>query len=765
MSTVPAWLSQALELQAKGDLMGANRIAERERNADPQSIDALNLAAMLEARQGRLPKALALLETALEKQPESATLWRNQGNVLTMMGEAQSAIESFDRAISLDPKSPSAFFSRAEALSRLRRHVSALRDYEQAVSLAPDDPVIALTPALSLTALERVEEAEVVVHRVLSRWPRHVDAMVLRAKLLTMAQRFEEAFEWVSKARQIESGYLPAILQWGHILVQKGDFSAAVELADKVLIQISHPEAWLIKGYGLIQEKPEEALAALRIGVERTPDHVGLLNACATAYVRLERPDEAVAIFERVLCLEPDNPQAISGLAARRLDLMDGIGLESLAPKLEELVRQGHGAVFPFSFLSISSKPALHAACAINWVKSRFPVPPTPLSPPRLQRLVAGRKIRVGYLSSDFRQHAVGLQIVELFELHDRSAFQIVGFSTSANDESAIGQRIRRTFDVRCDLQGAAYDVVAREIAKQEIDILVDLNGHTTGNVLPSLAYRPAPVQVSYLGYPGTLGTTFIDYIIADDVVLPPAEEQHVVEAVVRMPFSYQVNDRKRTTLEVIVSRKYYGLPPKGFVFCSFNKPLKLNLEMIGVWSQILSRVPGSVLWLLGGSKDIEDRLWSAFEQRGVARGRVIFAGYVPPAEHVARQSLADLFLDSLPYNAHGTGSFALSAGLPLLTCRGSTFAGRVGASLLLALGVPELVTESWAEYVQVAERFATDEAWRLDVTNKVRSGRVSSPLFDTPAFARHIEWAYRHMLERYASGAAPTSFSVPAMI
>ncbi|MBV9523287.1 MAG: hypothetical protein JO010_10870, partial [Alphaproteobacteria bacterium] len=417
-------------------------------------------------------------------------------------------------------------------------------------------------------------------------------------------------------------------------------------------------------------------------------------------------------------------------------------------------------SILPFILLATADDPALHLRCAKSFVGAGSGFARlTPLWDATLYR---HPRMRIGYLSADLRNHAVAHLIAGLFEGHDRERFEIHAFSWANDDASEIRRRLERSFEHFHDVRHASDREVAQRMRALEIDIAVDLTGFTENGRHAILAHRPAPIQVNYLGYPGTIGADFIDYIIVDPFVVAADQQQFFAEKLVHLPECYQANDRARPIAADGVTRAECGLPEKGFVFACFNNPYKLTPPVFDVWMRLLRAVPGAVLWLLQDNDWARANLCREAERRGVCAGRLVFAPILPPAEHLARQRLADLFLDTLPYNAHTTASDALWVGLPVLTCVGRSFAARVAGSLLHAIGLPELVTSTLEDY----EALALELARRPDLLNglrdRLRQNRLTLPLFDTDRFCRHIEDAYRRMWEMWQSGEPPRAFAVP---
>jgi predicted O-linked N-acetylglucosamine transferase (SPINDLY family) len=427
--------------------------------------------------------------------------------------------------------------------------------------------------------------------------------------------------------------------------------------------------------------------------------------------------------------------------------------LGTLVARLESKITRREKATPPFPLLALTGSPAIERMAAEIWVAHKHP---TAVAMPRMPRREGGAKIRIGYFSADYREHACARLFVGLFEQHDRSRFEVTAFSFGPESDDALRRRLSAAADAFIDVGDRSDRDVALLARALGIDIAVDLMGFTQGARTAVFALRAAPIQVNFLGYPGTMGAGFMDYLVADATLIPPSSRQHYAEAIAYLPGSYQPNDDRRPIPERTFSREELGLAQADFVFCCFNNNYKITPATFDSWMRILDQVDGSVLWLLEDNQLATRNLRQEAQRRGVSPDRLVFAPLMAPQDHLARHRAADLFLDTLPYNAHTTASDALWAGLPVLTCRGETFAGRVGASLLAAARSPELVTETPEQY----ERLAIELATRPDKLRRIReelvAGRRAAPLFDTRTFARHIEAAYSAMHERCLAGLAP---------
>jgi protein O-GlcNAc transferase len=435
----------------------------------------------------------------------------------------------------------------------------------------------------------------------------------------------------------------------------------------------------------------------------------------------------------------------------------DWRGLDRLKSQIENGLRAGKPAIMPFAYAASFESPAGQLRASGIYAQRICPHRIASWQGPRYRH----DRIRLAYFSSDFRAHATGYVMAELFERHDRARFETFAISFGFDDGSKMQSRLRGAFNRFVDVKEKSDREIAALVREMEIDIAVDLKGFTENSRPGIFALRPAPVAVSYMGFPATMGADFIDYIIADRFVIPETENGSYSEKVVYLPDSYWVNDSKKRISERTPSRVEAGLPEAGFVFCCFNNNYKIRPEFFDVWMRLLHKVEGSVLWLFEGHAAVARNLRQEAAARGIAPERLIFAPRMALADHLARHRLADLFLDTLPYNAHTTATDALWVGLPVLTCAGSTFVGRVCASLLDAIGLPEMIAGSLEAYEALALKLATEAQALAAVKEKLGRNRASQPLFDTDRFRRHFEAAFITMHERHQRGEAPASFSV----
>jgi predicted O-linked N-acetylglucosamine transferase (SPINDLY family) len=414
--------------------------------------------------------------------------------------------------------------------------------------------------------------------------------------------------------------------------------------------------------------------------------------------------------------------------------------------------------ILPFVLTGFIDDPVLHRICAENYCRHLVPVTPAPLVD---AAPYPHEKIRIAYLSADFQHHATAILMAELFERHDRERFELHALSFGEDDGTGWRERLVKAFDHFHDVRLLTDEASADLLRSLEIDIAIDLKGYTALARPEILSWRPAPVQVNYLGYPGTMGAAFIDYVVGDRIVTPSAHEPFYAEKIVQLPDCYQANDSTRRIADQAPTRAEAGLPEGGFVFCSFNIQRKLSAPVFAVWMRLLAAVPGSVLWLMVNNEGARAKLRQAAEASGIAVERIVFADRTGLESHLARHRLADLFLDTLPYNSHTTASDALWAGLPLVTCMGKAFPARVAASLLEAVGLPELITQTLEEYEALALALARDPERLAGLRQKLGTNRLVQPLFDTGRFCRHFEAALITMHQIAQNGEAPRAFAV----
>jgi predicted O-linked N-acetylglucosamine transferase (SPINDLY family) len=665
-------LQEALPFHQKGRLQEARELYQNILSLNPKYFDALHLLAVLEGQSGDHVKAFALFDEAIKINGKSAALFNNRGTLLKEFKRHEEALASCDEAIRLKPEYAEAFYNRGNALNDLKRYDEALASYEQAIRLKP-------------------EYAEAFNNRgnLLNEFKRHEDALASCDEAIRLKPEYAEAFNNRGNALNELKRFDEALASYEQAIRFKPDFT----------------EAFNNRGIALNELKRyEEALASCDEAIRLKPEYAEAFNNRGAPLNELERYDEALASFEQALRLKPDYEFVQGFVAFLSNRICHWAALEVSIAKIADDLSAGIAISDPFPVLSLLDAPELHKKASLIWVQKK--VQPSGLlgSIPAAQR---NEKIHLAYLSADFHEHATSYLMAELFELHDRSRFELTAISFGPPTDKPIGDRLQAAFDRFIDVRQRSDLDVARLCREMEVDIAVDLKGYTRDSRPGILAERCAPVQINWLGYPGSMAAPFIDYLVADPALITQDDLQHYSEKVIWLPHTYQVNDRTRKISDKVFTRLECGLPEKGFVFCCFNNNYKILPATFAIWMRLLHRVPGSVLWLLEDNPTASKNLRQEAQARGVDPSRLVFAPRWPLAEHLARHRLADLFIDTWPYNAHTTASDALWAGLPLVTRSGKSFASRVAASLLKAVGLEELITDSDDAYEALAIKLA----------------------------------------------------------
>lgn len=597
--------------------------------------------------------------------------------------------------------------------------------------------------ALAAHRAGNLAQAEKLYRDMLRADGRNFSALHMLGFLKAQQGQFEDAIALMAKALKANPGDLGALTNYAHALMAAQRQDEALAAYERILaVQPNQLEALYNRGVVLSEHKRfAEALASFDRALALKPDAAATLYSRGVALSAMGRHPEALANYDRALALQPNLTLANGNRALSALNIADWKRTAEIAPEITAMIRAGI-AIPPQTLLGYSSDKVLQLQAGRNMLRSMVPQPLPPLWRGETYRHA---KIRLAYVSYDLSNHAVGQQLVSLIERHDRTRFEVIGISTGPDDGSSMRARIVRAFDQFHDFSRIPPDAIAQRMRAMEIDIAVDLGGHTDGGQPQIFAFRPAPVQAAFLGYPATTGADFIDYLIGDATVTPPEHQPFFSERLVQLPDTYFPTD---TTLAIgpVPGRAQAGLPDDGFVFCAFNGSWKITAPVFDVWMRLLTAVPGSVLWLKGSNAAARQNLEREAAARGVDTARLIFAPDVALEDHLARQSLAGIFLDTLPYNAHATAAHALWAGLPVVTCEGDAFAGRVGASLLKAAGLPELVTGSLAEYEVLALRLAQEPDLLNVFKERLKEGRTSTPLFDGDRFRAAIEAAFLTM-------------------
>jgi predicted O-linked N-acetylglucosamine transferase (SPINDLY family) len=709
----------------------------------PPSV-AMRLGAAL-LRQGRAAEAAVELKRALQRNPEDVDTRLNLGEAHARLGEVDAARREFERVLAMAPGHPDALFNLGVLDMEAGARDAAQRAFEKVLASAPD----------------------------------HIEALVNLSVVMREEQRLDEALKLVQRALALAPSYPPALDNLGQTLHACGRHAKAREALLAAVRgdpeRLSAREGLVLACFAL--HRFTEAIPQLREILRLVPDDVQAFVTLANALFQCGELDEARVAANRAhtldaLAVSPYTLLAQIDLVQGRIEeavsvLQEGyertaapalLGLythqlrrlcewerwRAIWPRFHEEIASSGELGSPFYVLCEDTTAREQLEYTRRWAAGRFrgASPNPPAREPR-----DGHRLRVGYLSSDFHEHPAAYLLAEVFELHDRDRFEIYAYSYGPDDGSTMRARLRVGIEHFVDIAHEPDDLAVERIRSDGIDLLVDLHGYTVGDRLTIMAQRPCAVQATWLGYPCTTGAPFVDYLIADPFVIPEGREsEYAAERVVRLPHCYQPNDRKRATLPPL-SRREYGLPDEAFVFCCFNQVFKITPDVYAVWMRLLHDVPGSVLWLVDDHPAATRNLKRHAAEHGIGEERLVFAGRIPLAQHLARYRVADLALDTFPYTSHTTASDALWAECPLVGLCGDTFPARVSASILTNAGLGDLVTHDLDDYYAIARSLASDASRRREVRARIEAAKSGSPLFDTVKFTRDLETLYESLI------------------
>src|SRR3569833_1684793 len=787
-------MQQALALYSAGDWVQAEQVCRSVLAAQANNFDALNLLGIMAAQTQRLPEAAELFGRAAGLRRDDPTIHNNYGNALRDIGRREEALRSYNRAIQLKPNYAEAHYYRGLVLQYLRRMADALSSYDKAVKLNPTYAAAYNNRGVVLRELTRLAAAVARPAPAIALRPDYPTAYNNRGVALQELKRPESALESYAKALELKADYAQALHNQGNALRELHRYEDALGSFGRALaINPNYDEAYNSRGVTLqLLGRNEEALADFDRAIVINPNNaqvhysrgnvlraIGLTEQARSGYQRafeiypdlpvdhyqhaqvlheLQLFDDALPSYLRALKADPDQPWLRGICLQSKMRVCDWSDFDSQMEEVAAGIRQGKDTAPSFVVVTMFDSPELQLQAARIWVREACPAESALAL---LAKRPRGSKIRIGYFSADFYGHATALLAGGLFESHDRERFEIIAFNFGLCARDEVTEKLVRAFDQFVDVHAKRDDEIAQWARGGGGGGAGGRGGGARHQRAGIFAHRAAPIQVAYLGYPGTMGAPFIDYIIADEVVIPEQAREYFSEKVVYLPGSYQVNARNRPTERSAISRADVGLPADAFVFCSFNNVYKITPEMFACWMRILRRVEGSVLWLLNENATASRRLREAATAAGIDPQRLIFTHRMPLPEHLGRHWLADLSIDTFPCNAHTTASDSLWAGLPLLTYAGESFCARVAASLLTAAGLPELVTTSLSDYEELAVSLAGDRARLTALTERLIANRMTMSLFDTERFARNLEQAYTQMYEQYHVGLPPSHLRV----
>jgi predicted O-linked N-acetylglucosamine transferase (SPINDLY family) len=781
-------LQNAIALHQQGQIGQAEAIYLQLLQIDSRNADVLHLLGVIAIQTGQYIGAVEMIDKAIEINPNAAIYFSNRGNVLEKLKQLEAAVASYDKAIELKPDFAEAYSNRGNALQELKQFENALASFDKAIELKPDYADAYYNRCNALQGLGRLDAAVASYDKAIELKLDFVEAYYNRGNALKTLKKLEAAVASYDKAIELKSDYTDAYSNRGNALQELKQFEAAVANYDKSIeLKPDYADAYSNRGNALQELKQlDAALASFDKAIEFKPDFAEAYSNRGNALQELKQLEAAVASYDKAIELKSDYANAhynrgnalkelkqieaavasydkaielkpdFDYLFGKRLHLkMHLCDWQEFEPNVSELSlkTQSNAKASPcFPLLALPIGLTEQRKAAEIWCADKYPFNPS-LGP--IIKPARKSKIRIGYYSADFHTHPVSILSVGLFEHHDKSKFELIAFSFGPETQDEIRGRIKNAFDKFIDVSSMSDKKVATLSRELGVDIAIDLGGYTHNCRTGIFSFRAAPIQLSYIGYLGTMGSEYYDYLIADRTIIPVHSQKYYREKIVYL-LTYQVNDSKQEIPHSALSRQELNLPSSGFVYCCFNANFKITPSTFDGWMRILKAVPESVLLLYTDISTAAKNLKMEAEKRGLNPERLIFGEKLIRSKYLARCRSADLFLDTLPYNAGATASDALWAGLPVLTCMGESFASRYAASMLFAIGLPELVTETQTEYEALAIELATNPAKLKAIKGKLEKNRLTTPLFDTALFAKHIETAYSKMYEQYQADLLP---------
>jgi predicted O-linked N-acetylglucosamine transferase (SPINDLY family) len=742
-------MTDAFESFHCGNFNQTEAILTKVLEKQSRNFDALHMMGVVKGIGNQHRDALEFFKKALKIDSNNSFLHFNIAKAFSEIGEAQKAIKYHLSATKLNPSHPEGWLNYGKSLFDLKRPKEALDLFIKAIELNPQFAEAWTNRGVALLQLKSFEEALLTLEEALKINPRHADAWSNRGAVLQELKRLEEALTNYDRAIELKNDYAEAYNNRGTVLQELKRLEEALTNYDRAIeLKNDYAEAYNNRGI-VLQElnRLEEALTNYDRAIELKNDYAEAYKNRGTVLQVLKRLDEALKNFDRAIELKGDYEYLFGNILHAKMFVCDWQNFKTNLQSLSLRINENQKSILSFPALSLFDKLSVLYKTSAIWIKDRHPINPSIGSIPKNIR---GNKIRIGYYSADFHDHATAHLMAELFERHDKNIFEIIAFSFGPDTKDKMRQRLSKAFDKFIDVRFKSDKDIAIMSRDMEIDIAVDLKGYTKDCRMGIFSYRAAPIQVNYIGFPGTTAAEYIDYIIADPTLIPIESQQHYSEKVVYLPNSYQVNDRQRVISDKFFSKEELGLPHDKFTFCCFNSNYKITPYTFDGWMRILQAVEDSVLWLFEDNPTAVINLRKEAQTKGIDPNRLVFARRMKLPEHLARHRAADLFLDTLPYNAHTTASDALWAGLPVLTCMGESFASRVAASLLNAIELPELIMTTQEQYEATAIELATNPEKLKAIKDKLEKNRLTTALFDTLRFTKDIEAAYTQMYERY---------------
>ncbi|MDB2464536.1 tetratricopeptide repeat protein [Amylibacter sp.] len=753
-------INQLVNFYNQGQLVVAAEQAQALTEQYPKAFIIWNILGAAHKGLGKTFEASEAFKKVTELNSTYADGHNNYGVTLKDQGKLEEAIKAYNKALSLKPDYVGAYYNMGNALQDQGKLEEAITSYNKALELKPDYAEAYYNMGVTLQEQGKLEEAVEAYEKALAIKPDYADAYYNMGVTFKEQDKLEESIEAYNKALAIKPDYADAYYNMGITLQEQGKLEQAIEAYEKALaLKPDYADAYNNMGNALKdQDKLEQAIEAYEKALALKPDYAEAYNNMGAVLQVQGKLEQAIEAYEKALALKPDYATARAQCLYQLAHICDWSAIEEDQCYLPELGISGN-AIAPFTLLSLEDAPERHRLRSENYAKEHFPVK----SLMKFERpSQMPKRLRIGYFSADFKEHPVAYLIAKVLEQHNCGEFEVFGYSLHGSSSCNLHQRIKKSFDYFTDVKDMSDKEVALRARHDRIDIAIDLNGYTQNARTGIFAYRAAPIQINYLGFPGTMGANFIDYIIADQNLIPPSNQKYYFEKQLYLPNTYMPTDNGRKFSKHSILRNNMGLPDSAFVFCCFNNNYKISPNEFDIWMRLLTKVENSVLWLRKSNQLSDKNIIKEAQKRNIDSSRLVFTDRVSIDDHLSRYKLADLFIDTFAFNAHTTASEALWAGLPVVTKLGKGFAARVAGSLLNAVGLPELITHNEEAYEALILELATKPKKLAKIKKKLATNRLTQPLFDTEQYTKHLEKGYQQAYQKYFNGDTPDTIMVP---
>ena len=755
------WNIMGAASKALGQVDEAFEAFKKVTELNPTFAEGFNNLGIIFKDQGKLDEAISSYDKAISLKPNFPEAHNNKGNILKSQGQLDKAISAYSKALAIKPDYAEAFYNMGNVLQDQSQFSEAIASFDKALALKPDYVDAYNNMGNIFKDQGKLDKAILAYKKVLSLKPDYAEAHYNIGIALSDQGKLDEAITAFKKTLSIKPDYVEAYNNCGISLRDQGKFDEALSTFNKVLsFKPEFASAHFNIGVTLSdQGNFDEAIVAFNKALSFKPDYSEAHYYIGKVLINQLKLDEAIVSFDKTLSLNPNHASARLLKIFQQARICDWASVANERPFWTRLGTKGKIGMPVFPFLSLEDDPdGERLRSEINaqqkFPQTALPFPTIPTTRPQ--------RLRIGYFSSDYKEHPVAYLIPKLLEQHNRDAFEVFGYSLHESSQSEVRQRLINAFDCFADVKGLSDRDVALRARQDNIDIAIDLMGYTKHSRTGIFAYRAAPIQINYLGYPGTLGADFMDYIVSDQCLIPTENQNYFTEKQLYLPYTYMPTDNGRKLSNQSITRSDFGLPANGFVFCAFNNNYKITRTEFDIWMRLMTKVKESVLWMRPSNKWAELNIKKEAQKRKVDPARIVFAERVTMEIHLARHRLADLFLDTFNYNAHTTATEALWAGLPVVTKMGKSFAARVAGSVINAIGLNELITESEEEYEALALELATHPERLAQIKANLEANRLTQPLFDTEQYTQHLETGYQMAYDRYFYGKEKQHIFVP---